>query len=525
MLSGRDTGQPSSIVPFISIILAKIVATLYSIFGIKISIFGLLLIGVNIVSMLVLLNLSIYLKDFYKIFVGLFIIVIILPTTLISPTFTITSLLAQGIGCLALAIYRVNDGKNTLFYIANFFLVFFGFLIRPETFFGILLFIFPLITLYLLINDRRNYKFLFNLLFFYAALNIIEKVTFYFLVQENTNAYKYLQFTDLRGSLSFTPAFLKAQQLVIAGEVNNSPLSNVDFILLQNWHVFDRSVFNYDNLIYIVSFVSNSLGIKGFFNSNFFQVLERFNTEANSFYQFFIVTTIVYIILAINMIKRNNFIYFTIVMSSYAIGFYYLSAVARLPYRTIFPFAILLVLSTFLLFNLNFLRIKKLPFVALLISLGIFTITFHINDEFGFKKVISNNNNKIKFFKNRDDILFKELNKTDILLSPIDNLPISIQGTLFKNLNWNSSTNLISIDWSVNSPSWDEKVRQLGLDSQNLFNSLAKNKNLYYGGNDELAQVLDFYMNDRKILRGKLCKVRTVDNLNIYTYQAKETDC
>ena len=28
-----------------------------------------------------------------------------------------------------------------------------------------------------------------------------------------------------------------------------------------------------------------------------------------------------------------------------------------------------------------------------------------------------------------------------------------------------------------------------------------------------------------KILRSKLCKVRTVDNLNIYTYQAKETDC
>ena len=466
---------------------------------------------------------SLYLKDYYKIAIGFFLVLIIIPTTLISPTFTITSFLAQGTGFLSLTLYKSFNGKNIYFYALNIILITVGFGIRPETSFGILLFILPILTLYLFKISRNNFKFALILWFFYLFLNIFEKLSYYLIINKDSNAFKYLQFIDLRGSLSFTPAILKTHQLIIAGEIPNSPFSNVDFILLQSWHSFDTSVFNYENLVYVINFVSNLIGFKGVFNSNLFQVVDRINLEANSFYKFLALFIIIFIFFSLNIMKKSNFLFVVTMAFSYGIGLYYLSAVARLPYRTLFPLGILLILSTFLLFNIK--EIKKKSFIALLIILCLFTINFHLNDEFGFKKIISSNKSKLNFFIKRDKIFYEELSNEDILISPIDNLPYSIQGTIFKNLNWKSSKNLISLDWTVNSPSWSQKVSNLGFNSKNLFRSLAVERNLYYAGNIDMANVLDFYMNDRKILRGKLCPIANLNGLDIFTYQAKENDC
>ena len=523
MLSGRDSGQPSNIVPFISIILAKFLSSIYSVFGINISLFGLLLIFTNILSIMLLINMSVYLKDYYKIAIGFFLVFIIIPTTLIAPTFTITSFLAQGVGIVSIALYKSNNGKNIYFYALNILLIVIGFGVRPETSFGILLFIFPILTLYLFKISRHNFKFVLSLWFFYLFLNIFEKLAYYLIINKDSNSFKYLQFIDLRGSLSFTPAFLRTHQLIIEGEIVNSPFSNVDFILLQSWHTFDSTVFNYENLVYVINFVTNLIGFQGVINSNLFQVLDRINLEANSFYKFFILLVIIFIIFSLNLMRKSNFLFFITLTFSYGIGLYYLSAVARLPYRTLFPLGILLILATFLLFNIK--EFKKISFISLVSILCFFSVNFHLNDEFGFKKIISSNKGKLNFFTKRDKILHEGLSNKYVLISSIDNLPHSIQGTIFKNLNWKSSENLISLDWTVNSPSWSQKVSNLGFNSNNLFRSLATEPNLYYAGNKDMANILDFYMNDRKILRGKLCPIANLNGLDIFTYQAKENDC
>ena len=110
---------------------------------------------------------SLYLKDYYKIAIGFFLVLIIIPTTLISPTFTITSFLAQGTGILSLTLYKSFNGKNIYFYALNIILITVGFGIRPETSFGILLFILPILTLYLFKISRNNFKFALILWFFY----------------------------------------------------------------------------------------------------------------------------------------------------------------------------------------------------------------------------------------------------------------------------------------------------------------------------------------------------------------------
>jgi len=66
------------------------------------------------------------------------------------------------------------------------------------------------------------------------------------------------------------------------------------------------------------------------------------------------------------------------------------------------------------------------------------------------------------------------------------------------------------------------------LDTNNLYNSLAKQENVYWVSNSYLAEILEMYMNDRNIYRGKLCSVAKLtgpDQAEIFTYQAKVEDC
>ena len=97
-----------------------------------------------------------------------------------------------------------------------------------------------------------------------------------------------------------------------------------------------------------------------------------------------------------------------------------------------------------------------------------------------------------------------------------------------KNLEWKSGHSTLALDWSTFSPTWRGTVDKLGLDSNNVYNSLATQENVYWISNSYLAEILNMYMNDRQIYRGKLCSVAKLtgdDQAEIFTYQAKETDC
>ena len=105
---------------------------------------------------------------------------------------------------------------------------------------------------------------------------------------------------------------------------------------------------------------------------------------------------------------------------------------------------------------------------------------------------------------------------------------MATQGVYFSNLNWESGKRTLALDWSTYSPSWRLTARNLELDSLNVYSSLATKKNVYWVSDAYLAEILNYYMNDRNIYRGKSCSVKKLsgkDNAEVFTYQAKETDC
>jgi hypothetical protein len=107
-------------------------------------------------------------------------------------------------------------------------------------------------------------------------------------------------------------------------------------------------------------------------------------------------------------------------------------------------------------------------------------------------------------------------------------LPSAASGPFLFNNNYSSLKSSLVLSWSNFSPSWKSQARDLRINPENFYESLAKNKNLYFVSEPGLASVVDMYMNDHNILRGKMCPLYDLtgyDNAKIFTFQAKETDC
>ena len=159
----------------------------------------------------------------------------------------------------------------------------------------------------------------------------------------------------------------------------------------------------------------------------------------------------------------------------------------------------------------------------IVIQLGYLQFNFYL----GTIGINSLNMKRFEFAQNRDQELTQAL-ETATFIGPLAYFPINTQGSYFSNLNWKSGVNTVALDWSTFSPSWRAQVAKLNLDTNNLYNSLAKQENVYWVSNSYLAEILEMYMNDRQIYRGKLCSVAKLsgpDQAEIFTYQAKENDC
>ena len=168
-----------------------------------------------------------------------------------------------------------------------------------------------------------------------------------------------------------------------------------------------------------------------------------------------------------------------------------------------------------------YVRFTLITFVVLQV------FVLQLNSELGLVGVLNSNRAKLEIAEERDFELLQSVD-SGTFIGPISYLPVATQGAYFTNLSWESGRRTLALDWSTYSPSWRLTARNLELDSLNVYNSLATKKNVYWVSDAYLAEILNYYMNDRNIYRGKLCSVKKLsgkDNAEIFTYQGKETDC
>jgi hypothetical protein len=229
-----------------------------------------------------------------------------------------------------------------------------------------------------------------------------------------------------------------------------------------------------------------------------------------------------------NFSEKSNYLFFFAIILSYAVGFFYTAAVLRLPFRVIFPYLALVLIALILFEKIDNEFSSKKIFYQVVLSLTIFQLGYmQFNSYLGTIGISSSNMERVEFAEKRDRELTQALT-TASFIGPLAYFPINTQGSYFSNLNWKSGDSTVALDWSTFSPSWRAQVRELELDTNNLYNSLAKQENVYWVSNSYLAEILEMYMNDRNIYRGKLCSVAKLtgpDQAEIFTYQAKVEDC
>ena len=533
ILSGRYSLEANSIVSFMTLILGKCLSVLYSLFGTNFSWYGFFLLLINFLVGIAIIRLGTIDKRSFNLWIVILVLVLITPFNILTPTYTVTSILSCGVGILGLFNALVRETRNTEI-LSYLFLISVGFLIRPEALLGVIAILIPVCMVFLFLNKDQINKTkaivsLSGILFIIISLQIIQRIMFERYYRTNSLIADYLNFQSIRHEIFYTPALLKLHQAVISQDVLNGIWSNVDFILLRNWGYADFKVFSYENFLIGRDFVSNFIGLSGLLQSNPISTIQGINQSLfDIFPLLFIVISVITSFFILYKFGTTNRIMLTVIISSYFFSFYLMVATLRLPFRITFPYLVLFLISIVLFEKILRNQIYRVYAKVYLIAFVIIQVlALQLNSELGLIGVLNSNRAKLEIAERRDFELLQSID-SGTFVGPISYFPVATQGVYFSNLKWESGNRTLALDWSTYSPSWRLTARNLKLDSLNVYNSLATKDNVYWVSDAYLAEILNYYMNDRNIYRGKLCSVRKLvgkDNAEIFTYQAKETDC
>jgi hypothetical protein len=516
-----------------TLILGKCLSVLYSLFGTNFSWYGFFLLFINFLIGIAIIRLGNIDKRSFNLWIVILVLVLITPFNILTPTYTVTSILSCGVGILGLfqALVRQTRYTEILSYLL---LISVGFLIRPEALLGVIAILIPICMVFLFfnkdkINKTKTFVSLSGIILFIISLQIIQKIMFERYYSTNSLIAEYLNFQSVRHEIFYTPALLKLHQAVISGDVLNRIWSNVDFILLRNWGYADLKFFSYENFLIGRDFVSSYIGLSGLLQSNPTSTIQGINQSLFEIFPLlFLVISVLTSFFWFYKFGITNRIMFTVIVISYFFSFYFMVATLRLPFRITFPYLVLFLISIVFFEKILRAQIYRVYAKVTLIAFVILQVlVLQLNSELGLIGVLNSNRAKLEIAEKRDFELLQSVD-SGTFIGPISFLPVATQGVYFSNLNWDSGKRTLALDWSTFSPSWRLTARNLELNSLNAYNSLATKKNVYWVSDAYLAEILNYYMNDRNIYRGKLCSVKKLsgkDNAEIFTYQAKETDC
>jgi len=493
---------------------------------------GLFLIVSNWLIILLLTKLFLKYKTIFNKIISIFILFLIVPYLILNPTYTITSILISFVGLQYLIFGLTNYINSYKFYLFYGIVLAIGFSVRLDSYKGIIVFL----GIYLVVLLFYFYR---NLNIKYLILGILPSILI-LLVQfgltlivasSSPKNNEYLNFQNIRHELFYTPAILKLHQNVIANEVLPEIWGDVEFTIFRNWFYPDQSVFNSTNFEIGKDSVKEYIGIKGFINSNQidnFKTLVYYLSNIKLILFFILITFIISTLLTRNL-KKNLILNLSLILG-YLISFLYAAAVLRLPIRVTFPY--LIILGLLFIFNLEITQVKKITKNLLFLNfIFIFfvalSIWFNSQKSFGFKFLFELNQDKRSWANQRNNELIN-FSREAVFVGPMVHLPAAQSGPFSNEDNLDSLKNSLVLDWSTFSPSWRMRALNLGLDPKNIFFNLAKTKDVYLISEPGLASVIEMYMNDHNILRGKLCPLINLngyDNAKIFTFQAKENAC
>ena len=515
-----------------SLPLGFLLAGIYKIFGDK-NWYGIFILLSNLTFLLILVQILNSYKNRSIRNTSIMVLGIVLPYLILNPTYTVTSILLSFSGLfLFLNTIKMENDKKSFYFLSGFALAL-GIAIRIDSLLGLIVFFGPFVVVYLLIKRSNKLKVRSLTMFLLPTflLLTLQFATNVMVQSSNNENIEYLKWQENRHELFYTPAILKLHQNVAAGNVLKNTWGDVEFTLLRNWAYGDQSIYSSQNLEKGKEYVDGYIGIKGLINSEPLTVLETLSSYLEDV-KLIILISICLLILGLAL-SKNKYLYIGLIsplVLSFLTSFYYGAAVLRLPIRVTFPYLIsfmLLVLFCVEISSISKYANSKLFRATLSLSYIIFLIWFYLFKAFGFFSLIEVNKDNLSWAKQRNIELVGFASNAKFI-GPMVHMPSAASGPFNSNRNYPILENSLVLSWSIFSPSWKSQARDLKINPENFYDSLAKNKDLYFVSEPGLASVVDMYMNDHNILRGKMCPLMDLsgyDNAKIFTFQAKENDC
>ena len=532
IVNSRNHPYSNSIVSFMSLPLGFLLAGIYKIFGDK-NWYGILILLSNLMFLLIIVQIINSYKNRAIRNTSIMVLGIVIPYLILNPTYTVTSILLSFSGLfLFLNTIKMENDKKSFYFLSGFALAL-GIAIRIDSLLGLIVFFGPFVVVYLLIKRRNKLKVRSLTMFLLPTflLLTLQFATNVMVQSSNNENIEYLKWQENRHELFYTPAILKLHQNVAAGNVLKDTWGDVEFTLLRNWAYGDQSIYSSQNLEIGKKYVDGYIGIKGLIKSEPLTVLETLSGYLEDV-KLIILISICLLILGLAL-SENKFLYIGLIsplVLSFLTSFYYGAAVLRLPIRVTFPYLIsfmLLVLFCVEISSISKYANSKLFRATLSLSSIIFLIWFYLFKAFGLFSLIEVNKDNLSWAKQRNIELVGFASNAKFI-GPMVHMPSAASGPFNSISNYPILENSLVLSWSIFSPSWKSQARDLKINPENFYDSLAKNKDLYFVSEPGLASVVDMYMNDHNILRGKMCPLMDLsgyDNAKIFTFQAKENDC
>ena len=260
-MSERYSDPLHTVVSFMTQLLGDAISGLYSNFGNEISWYGIFLYLVNFLLAILALRIGFMTGRKIDLYLSIVFIVLIVPFNVLTPTYTVTSVLTSGVGILGLVV-ALKTSERILDFISFTVLILISFLIRPEALLGTLVFLGPVSLIYLLIYRKNVNKIKLIIastatLGFLGIFKYLQDLSLANLSRIDLNLAEYLNFQSIRHEIFYTPALLKLNQGVISGDILKGIWSKIDFIILRNWAYADSNVFSYLNILSGRNQVSN----------------------------------------------------------------------------------------------------------------------------------------------------------------------------------------------------------------------------------------------------------------------------
>ena len=457
-LNGSYTGIHENESIFISSIFSNIISVIYNIFP-KISWYPIVLLFVTLASIIKLnqfININNEISKIMK-YLNFIVLASYLTWSIFGITYTATAIIAGVAGWVSIKEWLINDRKQIL--ITAFVFVFLSISIRPESFVGSSLIVYPFIFFNLKINRTKVIKILSFTLLVLAIL----------LVNRLMESKSSSEMKDYRNWAKNVQMFAGRPRMDAAAKViGNTGWTTSEYNLFVDLAYFDNRNFNAKWINQGIK-ATDEISNRPAFN---YQKIKSIVNEYLRSITFFGYAAILMFLLMVYSIRKNKFrlVVSFIILNFAAIHIFsglFLHNVSRvtIPFLTVLFF----MLSHFVRLDAK----NKYIYLASTFLCLIFISNFiHLNNL---------NDNKIKLAGvYRNSIVVGQKDKIVLIHG---NQEYFQNSNPFKGVSKDLDPNVFMVgNWDTFSPQWFKRAKLIGLNENNLVDSLLSNKTVYWSG-------------------------------------------